>query len=104
MLHRFFFRCSVDPYLFDNFETVDGDFLAAKFKAFKFPESNYVQFKGTVSVCIDKCKGVSVIYISLQQHIFRIQFPKFHATAFAVYIAHRLGFKLSNCKAKQKKE
>lgn len=51
-------RCSVDPYLFDNFNTVDGDFLTAKFRAFKFPESTYVQFRGTVNVCLDRCKGV----------------------------------------------
>lgn len=63
-------RCSVDPYLFDNFETVDGDFLAAKFKAFKFPESNYVQFKGTVSVCIDKCKGVSTFIFRIDEDNF----------------------------------
>ncbi|KAF2881947.1 hypothetical protein ILUMI_24229 [Ignelater luminosus] len=50
--------CSVDPFLFGNFNTTDGDFLTAKFRAFKFPESNYVQFKGTVNVCLDKCKGV----------------------------------------------
>lgn len=50
--------CSVDPYLFENFNTIDGDFLSAKFRAFKFPESTYVQFKGTVNVCLDKCKGV----------------------------------------------
>lgn len=50
--------CSVDPYLFENFNTVDGDFLTAKFRAFKFPESTYVQFKGTVNVCLDKCKGI----------------------------------------------
>jgi hypothetical protein len=49
----------VDPYLFENFNTVDGDFLSAKFRAFKFPESTYVQFKGTVNVCLDKCRGVS---------------------------------------------
>ncbi|CAG2058800.1 unnamed protein product, partial [Timema podura] len=49
--------CSVDPYLFENFNTVDGDFLTAKFRAFKFPESTYVQFKGTVNVCLDKCLG-----------------------------------------------
>lgn len=52
------FRCSVDPYLFDNFNTVDGDFLSAKFRAFKFPESTYVQFRGSVNVCLDKCKGI----------------------------------------------
>nr|ATU83043.1 secreted hypothetical protein [Pristhesancus plagipennis] len=50
--------CSVDPYLFENFNTVDGDFLKAKFRAFKFPDSTYVQFKGTVNVCLDKCRGV----------------------------------------------
>uniref|UniRef100_A0A182IYI4 ZP domain-containing protein n=1 Tax=Anopheles atroparvus TaxID=41427 RepID=A0A182IYI4_ANOAO len=50
--------CSVDPYLFENFNTVDGDLLAAKFRAFKFPESTYVQFRGTVNVCVDRCKGV----------------------------------------------
>lgn len=55
-----FLRCSVDPYLFENFNTVDGDFLSAKFRAFKFPESTYVQFKGTVNVCLDKCRGVSI--------------------------------------------
>ncbi|EZA50719.1 hypothetical protein X777_10769 [Ooceraea biroi] len=50
--------CSVDPYLFENFNTVDGDFLTAKFRAFKFPESTYVQFRGTVNVCLDKCPGI----------------------------------------------
>ncbi|KAL1512687.1 hypothetical protein ABEB36_002240 [Hypothenemus hampei] len=50
--------CSADPYLFENFNTIDGDNLVAKFRAFKFPESTYVQFKGTVNVCLDKCKGV----------------------------------------------
>ena len=32
---QFNFRCSVDPYLFENFVSVDGDFLKAKFRAFK---------------------------------------------------------------------
>ncbi|XP_055309994.1 uncharacterized protein LOC129573502 isoform X2 [Sitodiplosis mosellana] len=50
--------CSVDPFLFENFNTVDGDFLTAKFRAFKFPDSTYVQFRGTVNACIDKCKGI----------------------------------------------
>ncbi|XP_026686970.1 uncharacterized protein LOC113471767 [Diaphorina citri] len=49
--------CSVDPFLFENFNTLDGDSLKAKFRAFKFPDSNYVQFKGTVNVCLDKCRG-----------------------------------------------
>ena len=30
----------------------------AKFRAFKFPDSSYVQFRGTVNVCLDKCKGI----------------------------------------------
>ncbi|XKL66013.1 hypothetical protein PGB90_009433 [Kerria lacca] len=50
--------CSVDPYLFENFNTIDGDYLSAKFRAFKFPETTYVQFTGTVNICLDKCKGV----------------------------------------------
>ncbi|XP_026331648.1 uncharacterized protein LOC113238993, partial [Hyposmocoma kahamanoa] len=50
--------CSVDPYLFDNFVTTDGDILSAKFRAFKFPDTTYVQFKGTVNVCLNKCQGV----------------------------------------------
>jgi hypothetical protein len=62
-------RCSVDPYLFENFNTVDGDFLSAKFRAFKFPESTYVQFKGTVNVCLDKCRGVSSSRITKDKHI-----------------------------------
>ena len=52
-------RCTVDPYLFQNFLTEDGDQLEATFKAFKFPESNFVLFKGTVNVCLDRCTGVS---------------------------------------------
>lgn len=56
---NFTFRCSVDPYLFENFETTNGHYLSAKFRAFKFPESSYVQFHGTVSVCVGKCRGVS---------------------------------------------
>lgn len=50
--------CSVDPYLFENFNTVDGDTLTARFKAFKFPETNFVLFRGTIDVCLDKCSGV----------------------------------------------
>lgn len=52
------FSCSVDPYLFENFVTEDGDFLVAKFRAFKFPDTSYVQFRGTVNVCLDRCRGV----------------------------------------------
>lgn len=51
--------CSIDPYIFGNFETLDGgDTLSAKFRAFKFPESNYVLFAGTVNICIKECKGI----------------------------------------------
>lgn len=49
--------CTVDPYLFENFNTIDGNVLSAKFKAFKFPDSSYVQFRATVNVCLDKCLG-----------------------------------------------
>ena len=51
-------RCSVDPYLFENFATSDGDYLRAKFRAFKFPESPFVLFRGTVNVCLDTCNPV----------------------------------------------
>ena len=50
--------CSVDPYLFENFGTSDGDYLRAKFRAFKFPESSFVLFRGTVNVCLDTCQPV----------------------------------------------
>ncbi|CAL8139916.1 unnamed protein product [Orchesella dallaii] len=48
--------CSVDPYLFENFRTTDSDQLTAQFKAFKFPDSNYVLFRGTVNVCLESCE------------------------------------------------
>jgi len=48
----------VDPFLFENFFTEDGDLLRAKFKAFKFPASNFVLFKGVVNVCLDRCNSV----------------------------------------------
>ncbi len=51
----------MDPYLFENFNTVDGDSLTARFRAFKFPESNFVLFRGTIDVCLDTCSGVSVV-------------------------------------------
>lgn len=51
--------CSVDPVLFDNFITTTGDSVSAKFRAFKFPETNYVLFRGTVDVCLDKCNGIA---------------------------------------------
>ncbi|KAK4298920.1 hypothetical protein Pmani_028767 [Petrolisthes manimaculis] len=51
--------CSVDPLLFDNFVTTTGDYVSAKFRAFKFPETNYVLFRGTVDVCLDKCQGIA---------------------------------------------
>lgn len=53
------YRCSIDPYIFANFETDDGGkSLSAKFRAFKFPESNYVLFVGTVNVCLKSCQAV----------------------------------------------
>lgn len=52
------YRCSVDPFLFENFNTTDGDFLTAKFRAFKFPDTTYVQFRASVNACVDKCKGI----------------------------------------------
>ena len=60
MNYLLFFRCTVDPVLFENFLTEDGDLLRAKFQAFKFPETNFVLFKGVVNVCLDRCNGVSI--------------------------------------------
>ncbi|KAG1686740.1 hypothetical protein GQR58_008610 [Nymphon striatum] len=50
--------CAVDPYIFGNFYTADGDYLTAKFRAFKFPNTNFVLFIGTVNVCLQNCQGV----------------------------------------------
>lgn len=57
---KFFNRCSIDPYIFANFETEDGGkSVSAKFRAFKFPDTNYVLFVGTVNVCIKSCLPVN---------------------------------------------
>lgn len=47
--------CSVDSYLFENF-VQRGEILSAKFRAFKFPDSTYVLFKGTINVCLGSCQ------------------------------------------------
>lgn len=78
------YSCSVDPYLFENFNTEDGDFLTAKFRAFKFPESTYVQFRGTVNVCLDKCQGVSIFLSVLGVKLFKISF--FHCRSSAATV------------------
>lgn len=53
-------RCSIDPYIFANFESEDaGKSISAKFRAFKFPDTNYVLFVGTVNVCIKSCLPVN---------------------------------------------
>lgn len=52
--------CSIDTYIFGNFEHNPEDkSLRAKFKAFKFPDSNFVRFTGTVNVCIKQCARVN---------------------------------------------
>lgn len=51
--------CSIDTYIFGNFEpNPDDQSLRAKFRAFKFPDSNLVRFVGTVNVCIKQCAKV----------------------------------------------
>ena len=51
--------CSIDPYIFGNFETRDhGKSIFARFRAFKFPDSNYVLFVSRVNVCINQCQPV----------------------------------------------
>lgn len=49
--------CSVDPQLFRNFNTTNGDLLVAPFRAFKFPNTSFVLFRLRVSVCINRCEG-----------------------------------------------
>lgn len=52
--------CSIDTYIFGNFEqNPDDQSLRAKFRAFKFPDSNLVRFVGTVNVCIKQCAKVN---------------------------------------------
>lgn len=52
--------CSIDSHIFGNFEhNLEDQSLRAKFKAFKFPESNFVRFVGTVNVCIKQCAKVN---------------------------------------------
>lgn len=52
--------CSIDTNIFGNFEhNPEDQSLRARFKAFKFPESNFVRFIGTVNVCIKQCATVN---------------------------------------------
>lgn len=52
--------CSIDTYIFGNFELNQEDqSLRAKFRAFKFPDSNFVRFVGTVNVCIKQCAKIN---------------------------------------------
>lgn len=52
--------CSIDTYIFENFEpNAEDQSLRAKFRAFKFPDSNFVRFVGTVNVCIKQCAKVN---------------------------------------------
>lgn len=52
--------CSIDTYIFGNFEhNPEDQSLRAKFRAFKFPDSNFVRFVGTVNVCIKQCAKVN---------------------------------------------
>lgn len=51
--------CSLDPYLFGNFESADhGKSISARFRAFKFPDSSFVLFIGRVHVCLNTCQPV----------------------------------------------
>lgn len=52
--------CSIDTYIFGNFEhNPEDQSLRAKFRAFKFPDSNFVRFVGAVNVCIKQCAKVN---------------------------------------------
>lgn len=45
----------MDPYLFENFNLSDSNSLKSKFRAFKFPNTAYVQFKANVQICLKSC-------------------------------------------------
>ncbi|XP_073845259.1 uncharacterized protein [Musca autumnalis] len=47
--------CTVDPYLFENFILTPQNTLQGKFRAFKFPNTPYVQFRANVRICLGKC-------------------------------------------------
>ena len=47
--------CSVDPYIFSDFDRLPDGSLSAHFRAFKFPDSHYVLFLGSVNVCLRSC-------------------------------------------------
>ncbi|KAM7342816.1 uncharacterized protein ACRADG_010097 [Cochliomyia hominivorax] len=47
--------CTVDPYLFENFNLTDTNSLKSKFRAFKFPNTAYVQFRANVQICLKTC-------------------------------------------------
>lgn len=45
----------MDPYLFENFNLTSYNSLKSKFRAFKFPNTLYVQFKINVEICLKRC-------------------------------------------------
>jgi hypothetical protein len=81
-------RCSLDASLFNNFQTNDGDLLVAKFRAFKFPDTTYVMFIGTVTVCLDKCPGVSSPFGCLRPKKGTFEHTKTHSPYIHTYHSH----------------
>ncbi|KAI8117474.1 hypothetical protein CVS40_10652, partial [Lucilia cuprina] len=47
--------CTVDPYLFENFNLTNKKSLKSKFRAFKFPNTAFVQFRANVKICLQNC-------------------------------------------------
>ncbi|GIY55325.1 ZP domain-containing protein [Caerostris extrusa] len=73
--------CSIDPYIFGNFQSLEnGDALSAKFRAFKFPDANYVLFVGTVSVCLQQCRGVPCVFEVEMTTFLKVEYTEDHFT------------------------
>ncbi|XP_065369037.1 uncharacterized protein LOC135961465 [Calliphora vicina] len=59
--------CTVDPYLFENFNLTDTNSLKSKFRAFKFPNTAFVQFRANIKVCLNNCAAPQCIAGSTKQ-------------------------------------
>ncbi|TMW45184.1 hypothetical protein DOY81_009736, partial [Sarcophaga bullata] len=59
--------CTVDPYLFENFNLTSTNSLKSKFRAFKFPNTLYVQFKINVEICLKRCPAPLCVASKLER-------------------------------------
>ena len=57
----------MDPYLFENFNLTSTNSLKSKFRAFKFPNTLYVQFKINVEICLKRCPAPLCVASKLER-------------------------------------